>query len=96
MKQHPMFLQGTNLGLGDSSRTPIDRLLSADLSTPASIFSTCRAGSRQLRDPNFVTPYSTAAYITTGVESRTSVGCAPSALTERRKHRLEHARERSK
>ena len=40
-------------------------------------FSTQVAAHIQLCDRDFVTPYSTGSYLTTGVETRTSVQCAP-------------------
>jgi hypothetical protein len=49
------------------------------LPTPNVMLSTQAPTCFQLRDIDFVTPYSTSVYLTTGVETRTSVQCAPCA-----------------
>jgi hypothetical protein len=60
----------------------LDRVLSStvscgQLSTPTGSFST-QAGARfQLRDLLFVSSYSASGYLTTGVETRSSVAFAP-------------------
>jgi hypothetical protein len=47
------------------------------LSTSLGCFSTQVPARIQQSDVDFVTPYSTASYLTTGVETRTYVQCPP-------------------
>src|ERR1043166_3541103 len=57
-------------------RTPV---ISGQLSTQAGSFSTQASARIHLRDVDFVSPYSTGSYLTTGVETRTPVECRPCA-----------------
>ena len=59
---------------------PKDMVVSyGQLSTQTGPLSTQAVARIQLRDPDFVTRYSIVSYLTTGVESRTSVECRPLA-----------------
>jgi len=60
--------------------TPLEAVVtSGQFSTQTGSLSTQAGTDSQLRDPLFVSSGSTSSYITTGVETRTSVDCRPLA-----------------